>query len=88
MTLAYLEAFETLNLRLISTPCLILSEVSSGVMFTVAIAASIVGIAAVILQDQGRGLQQVSYMARELNLGECGSTSDACCLKALAVCEG
>jgi hypothetical protein len=30
-----LEAFETLKLRLIFTPCLILPEVSSEVMFTV-----------------------------------------------------
>jgi hypothetical protein len=46
MTPAYLEAFETLKIRLISAPCLILSEVGSVATFTV---------------DQGGGLQPVPY---------------------------
>jgi hypothetical protein len=58
---AYLEAFETLKLRLISAPCLILPEVRSDATFTVATYASTLGIATVMLQDQGGGLQQVSY---------------------------
>jgi hypothetical protein len=60
-TLACLEAFETLKLRLISAPCLILPEVDSDATFTVATDTSTVGIAAVMLQDQGGGLQPVSY---------------------------
>jgi hypothetical protein len=36
LTPACLEAFETLKLRLISAPCLILPEVGSGAIFTVA----------------------------------------------------
>jgi hypothetical protein len=55
-----LEAFETLKLRLISAPCLILPEVSSDMVFTVATYASTVGIATFMLQDQGGGLQPVS----------------------------
>jgi hypothetical protein len=60
LTLAYFEAFETLKLRLISAPCLILLEVGSDATFTVATDASTVGIGAVMLQDQGGGLQPVS----------------------------
>jgi hypothetical protein len=56
-----LEAFEILKLVLISAPCLILSEVASDAMFiTVATNASTMGIATVMLQDQGGGLQLVS----------------------------
>jgi hypothetical protein len=62
LTHAYSEAFETLKLRLISAPCLILPEVSSDAMFTVATYASTVGIATALLQDHGRGLQPISYM--------------------------
>jgi hypothetical protein len=52
-TPACLEAFEILKLRIISSPCLILPEVSSDAMFTVAIDASSVRIATIFLQDQG-----------------------------------
>jgi hypothetical protein len=61
LTHAGLEAFETLKLRLISAPCMILPEVSSDATFTVATYASTVGIAVNLLQDQGGGLQPVSY---------------------------
>jgi hypothetical protein len=60
LTLACLEAFETLKLRLISVPCLILPEVRSDAKVSVATNASTMGIAAVMLQDQGGGLQPVS----------------------------
>jgi hypothetical protein len=60
LTPACVEAFETLKLRLISAPCLIFPEVSSNATFTAATDASTVGIAAVMLQDQGGGLQPVS----------------------------
>jgi hypothetical protein len=61
LTLACLEAFETVKLRLISAPCQILPEVNSDATLTVATTASTAGIAAVMLHDQGRGLQPVSY---------------------------
>jgi hypothetical protein len=48
MTPPCLEAFETLKLRLISAPCLILAEVSSDATFTVATIASTAGIAAIM----------------------------------------
>jgi hypothetical protein len=53
LTPAYLEAFETPTLRLISAPCKILPEVSSDAMFTVATNALIVGIAVLLLQNLG-----------------------------------
>jgi hypothetical protein len=87
LTLACLEAFETLKLRLISAPCLILPEITSDATFIVATDASIVGIAAVILQDQGGGLQPVSYWTRKVNLAERGNTYSAHYLEALVVCE-
>jgi hypothetical protein len=59
MAHACLEAFETLKLRLISAPCLILPEVSSDATFTVGTYASTVGIATIVLQDQGGGRQGV-----------------------------
>jgi hypothetical protein len=87
LTRACLEAFETLKLRLISAPCLILPEVGSDATFTVATEASTVGIATVMLQDQGGGLQPVSYWARKLNRFERGNTYSAYDWEALAVCE-
>jgi hypothetical protein len=87
LTHVCLEAFETLKLRLISAPCLILPEVGSDATFTVATDASTVRIALVMLQDQGGGLQPVSYWARKLNPVERGNTHYAYDLEALAVCE-
>ena len=66
---------------------MILPEVSSDATFTVATDASTAGIAAVMLQDQGGGLQPVSYWARKLNPAERGNTYSAYDLEALAVCE-
>jgi hypothetical protein len=87
LTLACLEAFETLKLRLISAPCLILPEVSYDATFTAATNASSVGIATVLLQDQGGGLQPVSYWALKLISDERGNTYSAYDLEALAVCK-
>jgi hypothetical protein len=87
LTPACLEACETLKLRLIYAPCLILPEVSSDTMFTVATNASTVEIATIMLQDQEGGLQPVSYWARKLNPNERGNTYSAYDLEALAVCE-
>jgi hypothetical protein len=39
------------------------------------------------MQDQGGGLQSVSYWARKLNPSEGGNTYSAYDLEALAVCE-
>jgi hypothetical protein len=66
---------------------LILTEVSSDATFTVATDASAVGIASVMLQNQGGGLPLVSHHARKLNSAERGNTHSAYDLKALAVCE-
>jgi hypothetical protein len=44
-------------------------------------------IAAAMLQDQGGGLQPISYWARKLNPNEFGNTYSAYDLEALAVCE-
>jgi hypothetical protein len=87
MTPTCLEAFETLKLRVISTPCLILPEVSSDAIFTVAAYNSTVGIATVMLQDPGGGLRLVSKRARKLNPAERGHTYTAYDFQALAVCE-
>jgi hypothetical protein len=87
LTPACLEPFETLQLRLISAACLILPEVSSDATFTAATDASKLGIATVMLQDQGGGLQLVSYLARKLNPADRGSTYSAYNSEALAVCE-
>jgi hypothetical protein len=56
-------------------------------MFTVATNASTMGIAAILLLDQGGGLQPVSYRARKLNRAERGNTYCAYDLETLAVCE-
>jgi hypothetical protein len=56
--------FETLKLRLMSAACHILLGVSSDAIFTVATHASTVGFSSVMLQDQGGGLQPLSYWAR------------------------
>lgn len=81
------EAFETLKLRLISAPCLAIPEVGTDATFIVATDASNVGLAAVLLQDQGGGPQPVAYWARKLNVAERGNTYSAYDLEALAVCE-
>jgi hypothetical protein len=46
-----------------------------------------VGIATVLLQDQGGGLQPISYWARKLNLNERGNTYSAYDLEVLTICE-
>jgi hypothetical protein len=66
---------------------MILPEVGSDATFSVATDASTVGIATVMLQDQGGGLQPVSYFARKLNPAVRGNTYSAYDLEALAVCE-
>jgi hypothetical protein len=87
LTPASLEAFETLKLRLISAPCVILPEISSDTTFTVATDASTVGTATVLLQDHGGGLQPISLCARKRNPPEHGNTYYAYNLGALALCE-
>jgi hypothetical protein len=66
---------------------MILPEVSSDATFTVATYASTLGIAAIMLQCQGGGLQLVSYWARKLNPTERGNTYSAYDLETLAVRE-
>jgi hypothetical protein len=86
LTPACLQAFETFKLRFISAPCLTLPEVNSDATFTVARDASTMGIAAILLQDQGGGLPLVSYWARELNPTERGNIYSAYDLEAFATC--
>jgi hypothetical protein len=87
MTPAYFEAFEPLKLRLNPAPCLILPEASSNAKLTVATDVSTMGIAPIVLQDQGGGLQPVSYWARKLNPPQRGNTYSAYDSEALVVCE-
>jgi hypothetical protein len=87
MTHACLEAFKTLNLRLISTACLTLPEVSSDAIFTLATYASTLGIPIIMLQDQGGGLQPISYSMRKLNPAERNKTYSAFDLDALPAYE-
>jgi hypothetical protein len=72
-----IEAFETLELGLISAPCLVLPKVSSDATFTVATNASAVGASTALLQDNGGGLRLVCHWARKLNNVERGSSYSA-----------
>jgi hypothetical protein len=87
LTHGCLEAFETLNLRLISARYLILPEVCSDAMFIEDASASTMRIATVSWQDHGRGLQPLSYSARKLNPAERGKIYSTHDLEALTVCE-
>jgi hypothetical protein len=78
LPLACLEAFETLKLRLISVPCMIVPVVSSDATFTVATNASKEGIGRISLEEQGGGLQPVSYWARKLNPTVSAATPTLC----------
>jgi hypothetical protein len=60
---------------------MILPEVSSDAMFTVATYASVVGIATIMVQHQGGGLQRVFLWAHRLNLAKRGNTYSAYDLK-------
>ena len=66
------SALECLVLRLTSAPVLALHDTRIGAMFTVATDASNVGIAGMLLQDQGSGLglQPCEYYARKLKSAE------------------
>lgn len=77
-------AFMSLKQRLISAPVLVLPEIGTQAMFTVATDASSFAIAGVLLQDQGHGLQPVEYYARKLKDAE--RNYDAYNLEALAAC--
>jgi hypothetical protein len=68
------KSFETLKLGLISAPCVILSEVGSDATLSVATYAPTLGIVAVMWQDQGGGLQPLSYLALTLNPAEGSNT--------------
>ena len=65
-------AFKLLVCRLISAPVLFLPDARIGAMFTIATYASNVGIAGVLLQDQGSGLglQPCECFARKLKPAE------------------
>ena len=65
-----LLAFEVLKARMTAAPVLVLPETGSIAKFVLVTDASNVGIGAVLLQDQGGGLQPVEYFARKLNSAE------------------
>ena len=64
-------AFDSLKQALTSAPVLVTPDVSSTATFTLYTDASGFGLGAVLLQDNGAGLQPVSYLARKLNKHEC-----------------
>jgi hypothetical protein len=66
---------------------MVLSEVNSDETFAVATNASLVGIAVVLLQDRGVGLQPVSNSARKLYSVERGNSYSTDDLEALVVRE-
>ena len=78
-------AFKVLVCRLISAPVLALSDTRIGAMFAIATDASNVGIARVLLQDQGfgLGLHPCEYFARKIKPAE--RNYDAYNLAVLAV---
>jgi hypothetical protein len=82
LTHVCLEAFETLKLRLISAPCLILPEVSGRDVCRRYTCFDMGN----CNNHQGGGLQVVSYWARKLNSAGHGNTYSAYDLEALAVC--
>ena len=71
MTPAAAKAFDHLKTRLTSAPTLILPRLDDRSEFVIYTDASKFAIGAVLLQDQGRGLQPVSYFARKLQPREC-----------------
>lgn len=64
-------AFAAMKLALTTAPVLVLPYVGSDATFTLFCDASATAIAAVLLQDQGHGLQPVAYESRKLNPAEC-----------------
>jgi hypothetical protein len=88
MTPTCMEAFGTLKLYLtIPPPCHVLLEVSSDTTFTVTMYASAVGIAVVLVQDQGRGFQSISFWACKRKSDKRGNSYSAYDLEALVVFE-
>ena len=64
------KAFEELKQALTTAPTLVLPQIGSEEKFTLYTDASGFAIGAVLLQDQGNGLQPVSYHARRLHQRE------------------
>ena len=65
-----LLAFEILKARMTAAPVLVLHETRSIAKFVLVTDVSNLGIGAVLLHDQGRGLHPVEYYARKLNSAE------------------
>ena len=64
------EAFERLKVALTTAPVTVLPQTGSSARFVLATDASKFAIGAVLMQDQGNGLQPVSFMARRLHDAE------------------
>jgi hypothetical protein len=63
-------AFDTLKIILTSSPVLILPHTGETARFVLSTDASGFAIGAILLQDQGLGLQPVEYYARNMNAAE------------------
>ena len=63
-------SFDALKLALTSAPLLILPKVGPDAEFAMYTDASTLAIGAVLMQDQGKGLQPVAYESRKLNAHE------------------
>ena len=61
------ESFQKLKQALVEAPCLIIPKAGPDAHFVVATDASNKALGAVLMQDQGNGLQPIAYMARVLN---------------------
>ena len=64
------SAFQAVKLALTTAPTLVLPELGPDSEFTLFTDASITAVGAVLLQDQGKGLQPVAYSSRKLNVHE------------------
>ena len=69
-TAAAQTAFEDVKRAMTEAPCLLIADTSSDAKFTLYTDASGFAVGAVLLQDQGRGLQPVAFHARKMNKHE------------------
>lgn len=63
-------AFDDIKRAMTEAPCLTIADTSSTARFTLYTDASGFAVGAVLLQDQGKGLQPVAYHARKMNKHE------------------
>ena len=78
-----IASFDALKLALTSAPLLVLPSIGPDSEFALYTDASTIAIGAVLMQDQGKGLQPVAYESRKLNTHEVNYP--VCDLELLAV---